>query len=285
VWVGGDAWEWTQSANRFLSPVGPLLFLLAAFGVADVVRLPARRQVRALLLVGLAAVVAVAVANWISPNGDIVRVVFNLDDFRTLHWLALGAFLALVLGAVLLARTDGRRSLAYLALGTGVIVLAGMPAWIDWARSNGALVTEGQTEVKIGLDLREAVRPGQEPTIAIVAAGNIPYWSMLPTVDVLGKVDPAIAQLPAKPIPFSPGHNKWDYRYSVCELRPDLVVQLWEPEVEEIRTIERCGYQNYVAFNEKGRVATYFLVRDGQRGFDIDEVRRALFGATARARV
>ena len=103
VWVGGDAWEWTQSANRFLTPVGPLLILLAALGVADVVRMPSGRQVRTLALVAVLAIGAVVVANWLTPNGDVVRASFNLDDFRTLHWLALGAFVALVLGAVLLA--------------------------------------------------------------------------------------------------------------------------------------------------------------------------------------
>ncbi len=27
---------------------------------------------------------------------------------------------------------------------------------------------------------------------------------------------------------FRPGHSKWDYDYSIGELKPDLIVQLWD---------------------------------------------------------
>jgi hypothetical protein len=148
------------------------------------------------------------------------------------------------------------------------------------------LVDASKDEVRIGLMLRDAVRPGADnPTIAIVAAGNIPYWSMLRTVDVLGKVDPVIAHRPPQPIPFNPGHDKWDYRYSICKLQPDLVVQLWEPTAREIRKIERCGYTTYVAFGDGGKVVNFFLLREGQTAFDPDRVRAAIFGNEAKARL
>ena len=63
------------------------------------------------------------------------------------------------------------------------------------------------------------------------------------------------------------------------------MVQLWEPEVEEIQAIERCGYTNTIVFNRNGEVANYYLTRNGQTGFDPDRLRRAIFGGTARVRV
>jgi hypothetical protein len=52
---------------------------------------------------------------------------------------------------------------------------------------------------------------------------------------LLGKNDVKIAHLDARSTGglfyslanFRPGHMKWDYDYSIGELKPDVVVQLW----------------------------------------------------------
>jgi hypothetical protein len=90
-----------------------------------------------------------------------------------------------------------------------------------------------------------------------------------------------IAHRQPQPIPFNPGHDKWDYRYSVCRLRPDVVVQVWEPDARAVRMMERCGYRSYVEVDRAGHVVDLYLVRDGQRGFDLDRLGRALFGSHA----
>lgn len=67
-------------------------------------------------------------------------------------------------------------------------------------------------------------------TVAIAGAGIIPYFADRPFVDLLGKNDKVIARLPAdrRIIPeFVPGHMKWDYRYSIGQLQPDVVLELW----------------------------------------------------------
>ena len=62
--------------------------------------------------------------------------------------------------------------------------------------------------------------------MACHAAGNIVYFSRRRAVDLLGKSDWHIANgAPAGP--FRPGHNKWDYRYSILELEPDVVADEW----------------------------------------------------------
>ncbi len=65
-------------------------------------------------------------------------------------------------------------------------------------------------------------------TIAVAPAGSIPYFSGRTTIDLLGKNDPVIARMPAVYTrEFLPGHNKWDYQYSIVKLQPDVVVELF----------------------------------------------------------
>jgi hypothetical protein len=70
-------------------------------------------------------------------------------------------------------------------------------------------------------------------TIAVAAAGSIPYFTERTSIDILGKNDPYIARMNAVYTQeFLPGHNKWDYAYSIEHLAPDVVVELFkQPEV------------------------------------------------------
>ncbi|MFQ5616318.1 MAG: hypothetical protein ACE5GO_07645, partial [Anaerolineales bacterium] len=74
----------------------------------------------------------------------------------------------------------------------------------------------------------------EDASIAVVSAGAIPYFSERYAIDLLGKADKVIAQGEPRSlsgisddVEFRPGHNKWDYEYSIGQLKPDLIVQLW----------------------------------------------------------
>lgn len=91
---------------------------------------------------------------------------------------------------------------------------------------------------QMGLALRDVTT--EDAVIAVVTAGNIPYFSERKAVDLLGKNDPVIARGPARinsslfePGNYRPGHNKWNYAYSIGELKPDVVAQIWENTDEE----------------------------------------------------
>lgn len=80
-----------------------------------------------------------------------------------------------------------------------------------------------------------------EAKLAVVWGGAIPYFTKRPCVDLLGKSDRRIARQPMKPVgllPFYPGHMKRDYGYSIGELKPDVVVQLWVYPQEAKRWLE-----------------------------------------------
>ena len=93
--------------------------------------------------------------------------------------------------------------------------------------------------LKQGLWLRANARSGD--AVGAVWAGAIPYFSRLPSYDLLGKSDPLIARL--KPRGMVWGHNKWSNRYTLEVRRPRFIQQLWRPTVEENREAEALQYR------------------------------------------
>jgi arabinofuranosyltransferase len=110
--------------------------------------------------------------------------------------------------------------------------------------------------------------PGK--SLAVDAAGKIPYFSGLYTIDMLGLADTFVAHLNA---PFSlPGHSKFDPRY-VLSRKPDLIAAFVEPHGGlswglRRELYERAGYKiRYLVNTNKLSAAQY-----GQS--DIIDVRR-----------
>jgi hypothetical protein len=71
-----------------------------------------------------------------------------------------------------------------------------------------------------------------DASIATVWAGVLAYYSHRTMLDLLGKNDTFIATS-APHGEFFPGHNKWDYDYSIGKLRPDVIFQTFDRGLEE----------------------------------------------------
>ncbi|HTP01957.1 MAG TPA: hypothetical protein VMJ64_11335 [Anaerolineales bacterium] len=93
--------------------------------------------------------------------------------------------------------------------------------------------------LQIALALQNSTKPGA--SVAVVGAGTIPY--LLPdryAIDILGKADPVIAHekvrapMSIEDVPdMRPGHMKWDYAHTFGELKPDVIVSLWEGTTQQ----------------------------------------------------
>ena len=128
-----------------------------------------------------------------------------------------------------------------------------------WILLRQPLFIEGNKEyVQIANALNKITGP--EASIAVVSAGAIPYFTDLESIDLLGKNDPIIAHEPPHGVSglrsigeFRPGHNKWDYDYSIGELKPDVIVQLWGDKDTAEAYIEKYyiigGAEDDLAFN------------------------------------
>jgi len=123
------------------------------------------------------------------------------------------------------ART-GARSATVLSVATAlgtVLVISGTP-WLNWAIDNTPLLKADVRRVRAGFAIAGNTSPAA--TIAVHAAGQIPYYSDRTTVDLLGLNDPLIAKGP-RSTSFYPGHDKWNYDYSIAQLKPDLIADNW----------------------------------------------------------
>jgi hypothetical protein len=69
--------------------------------------------------------------------------------------------------------------------------------------------------------------------VADIWAGSVFYFSHRPGIDFLGKCDRHIAHGKSNPASNYPGHNKFDYDYSVGQLHPDYVVSSFKLPVTE----------------------------------------------------
>jgi hypothetical protein len=194
----------------------------------------------------------------------VITAVFplTLDDFTATTRLDAQlriARAALVLAPVLLLplllvgnTTAGRRAGDVLMTARGralVAIVLAVSTWVaingqsvaGWLSHNAAYVDDDAWAARYGLALRSAT--ADDATIAVTWAGAIPYFSHRRSIDLLGKSDRLIATGPRQAgVPFSPGHDKWNYEYGIGQLHPDVVAQLWHASQGDVRAIGRSGY-------------------------------------------
>ena len=112
-----------------------------------------------------------------------------------------------------------------------LLIVSGEP-WFTYTVDNAPLLKADIRRVRLGLFLAESTSP--EAVIAVHAAGQIPYYSQRTTIDLLGLNDPIVAKGQGHG-EFYPGHNKWDYDYSIIHLRPDLIADNFAPLADFMR--------------------------------------------------
>ncbi len=81
----------------------------------------------------------------------------------------------------------------------------------------------------------------EDAVIAVTSSGTLPYFSGRTSIDLLGKNDAFISHGETRinsslfhPGNFRPGHNKWNYAYSIGELAPDVIAQFLDNTDEEL---------------------------------------------------
>jgi len=265
VYVGGDAWEWWGGSNRYLSIAMPAFFTLLGGAFAALLRTAglrwgARRVAAACgLVLLLYASVGVGEARWVMV--DLLRT----GGINLLLALLLASGLMVARAAPPAAAPAGVSLTArHVHYGVAALVaislvntnaIYGVGALKEWLLLAPSLHAENnQTLVERALWLRRVTGP--RAALAVTWAGALPYFVERPAIDLLGKSDRYVARRPMRRDlrvepnvstglsrwlmflglnrfnQFYPGHLKWDYAYSIGELRPDVVVQLWRAREE-----------------------------------------------------
>ncbi len=118
------------------------------------------------------------------------------------------------------------------ALSLVVLMIVSGEPWALSAIDSLPLLKSDVRRVRLALHVKANTQP--EAVIAVHAAGQIPYYSERRVIDLLGLNDPRVAKGPGRGA-FYPGHNKWNYEYSVGELRPDVIADNFAPLSEYMR--------------------------------------------------
>ncbi|MBX3212110.1 MAG: acyltransferase [Labilithrix sp.] len=308
TYVGGDAWEWMLYANRYMCVGMPALILLVGVlmqrAIASSDRAPApaiapggasteedepaifaRRFAYGLAASGLLLVALNLLARKFPEEGIAATIVFSKTPF------AAGG--AMVLGGLLLRMKDARRGLVE-ALGAlrrrlesqrtaarAALIVAAL-VWLPshllplgrWAAQNAAQYADEARYTRLGLLIQASTAP--DFRIAVAAAGATPYFAQRPTEDLLGKNDRHVAKLAPRGV-FSPGHDKWDYGYSLGQREAQLVVEAVDVNDADEQYMKRLGFEelaNGMRLREGAKVARRDLI--GQEMEDGDSLAAAL---------
>jgi len=120
-----------------------------------------------------------------------------------------------------------------------ILIVSGTDVARYW-RDGAYHQEEDAIMTRYGLLLRETTP--SETTLAVAWAGAPTYYSHRLTVDLLGKTDRVIATEPGQAVPFRPGHNKWDYTYSIAARRPDVIAHVDSVTAQDLNLFARWGY-------------------------------------------
>ena len=261
IWVGGDAWEWSNISNRYVAVGLPAACAVAFLGLAAMVHSP-RRYMRVVALglpiLGLCAIGYGWQVNPITFDGALA--------LRGAAAIVVTYGVLLALWAVLRLRPHD----AVIAVGihaAAAAVIVAVTSFIPgshWLEHGGTHVYDDYVITEQSLAVRDVTT--SDAVIATVWAGAPGYYMERRMIDILGKNDRQIArQSPntmAADSPVAtlyPGHNKWNYDYSIGEQRPDVVFQLWNPTSEDLAKLDAWGYQKYCRAD--GSVSAYFLTQ------------------------
>lgn len=239
-------------ADDFLNPYAPLL--LAALAIVFVRGAVRRRAALGLvILAGSLAFVAVVGGDW--SYGRFFAPLVPLAAILCVAGLAA----ALEAACARLSATAHRALAALVA-----VAVAGFAvyAWDVTARQREhhfrvQFADKDAERIAIGRWLARAAPP--DTIVAVYAAGQIPYYSRLPSHDMLGLNDAHIASVarPALGTGFT-GHERFDVSYTLETIRPDVIVDpQYIPGMLEHSRL-RAAYRREPAF-----VRSLVLVRRG----------------------
>lgn len=258
TYVGGDAWEWMLYANRYTSVGMPALIVLAAVMLDRVIAGDeaaratfARRLAHALAASGAVLLALELYAKLFPEQGIAATIVFSKTPFAAgAAMVAAGALLRLrdAREGIVRGLLAMRRRLSSQATVAGAALLLAGLVWLPahllplgrWAAQNAAQFADEARYTRLGLLIRASTPP--DLRLAVAAAGATPYFAERPTEDLLGKNDRHVAKLAPRGV-FSPGHDKWDYGYSLGERGAQLIVETVDVNADDEAYMQSLGFE------------------------------------------
>jgi hypothetical protein len=240
VYVGGDAWDDYLFANRYVAVILPmaLMYLIYVFLSRSFVANAGERKLWYLLGI----------------SGATLGVTTNNEP--SLLRSGVGILLFGLLCTWVLKKENKATNLRAAKASSITVAFTVFTIWLSTVSISAiisALYFGGPQGSKMDGIMAEAGKELKRVTsegalISVTWAGNPVYYSERPAIDLLGKNDSKIARMvPPPSVPgtwnekFVPGHNKWDFEWSIEKNLPDVVFQFMDHPGERGRLAD-LGY-------------------------------------------
>ena len=214
VYIGGDAWE-GEMLNRFYATIVPLVPLIIGLSLNTI-----RKRITPVFISLAVLVTSIGAGVTVNPFG------FSEKHFYVVAAVSIAnAFIILLLSFI---PRDGY--VAGVVVAAVCLIVSAYPM-AQQQRHSDLLLTRTNLFVTESVEtMRDTTEVGA--SIATIWAGVPAYYSHRTMLDLLGKNDTFIASS-APHGAFFPGHNKWDYNYSIGELQPDVIFQTFDRGLEK----------------------------------------------------
>jgi hypothetical protein len=214
VYIGGDAWE-GEMLNRFYATIVPLVPLIIGVSFNTL-----RKRTTPVFISLAVLVTSLGAGVTVNPFG------FSEKHFYVVAAVSIAsAFIILLLSFI---RRDGYVAGAVVA---AVCLIVSTYPVVQQQRHGDLLLTRTNLFVTESVEtMRDTTEVGA--SIATIWAGVPAYYSHRTMLDLLGKNDTFIATSTPHGA-FFPGHNKWDYDYSIGKLQPDVIFQTFDRGLEK----------------------------------------------------
>ena len=214
VYIGGDAWE-GEMLNRFYATILPLVPLTIGLSFNTL-----RKRVTPVFISLTVVLTTVGAGVTVNPFG-----------FSRKHFYIVAIVSVVIALTILLLSFIPRDGYVAGAVVAAVCLIVSAYPVAQQQKNNDLLLT------RTNLFVTESVETMRDTTeadarIATIWAGVPAYYSHRTMLDLLGKNDTFIATS-APHGEFFPGHNKWDYDYSIGKLQPDVIFQTFDRGLEE----------------------------------------------------
>jgi hypothetical protein len=214
VYIGGDAWE-GEMLNRFYATIVPLVPLIIGVSFNTL------RKRNTPVFISLAVLVTSLGAG----------VTVNPFGFSEKHFYVVAAVSIASAFIILLLSFFPRDGYVAGAVVAAMCLIVSTYPVVQQQRHGDLLLTRTNLFVTESVEtMRDTTEV--EASIATIWAGVPAYYSHRTMLDLLGKNDTFIATSTPHGA-FFPGHNKWDYDYSIGKLQPDVIFQTFDRGLEK----------------------------------------------------
>jgi hypothetical protein len=228
-----------------LASIAPFLFILAVLGGIELARAarPSPRPIAGMGVLFLAA--GTFVASTLLPT-NLIQLPTG-PAWRFTSWTAILVVAGIAVIALGVIPVFRRMSMSVTVCGL-VLVAILATNWIplaNWYQHDWIYSGLDQFPAREGVALAKSTPV--TATVAVGGAGNVAFFDHRTSIDMLGYSDHFIATRKPHLFISRPGHDKWDFAYSIGKLRPDVVAGLSYPTTSNLRDMTKWGYRSFDA--------------------------------------